>query len=121
VPKFEDGNACNEACVALAREVMNKDWLFWLVFLAFLTVGLIGMWVCQRRPTMVVLNLLLVALAAGTQMITLNHVYADETISARAGLRYVVLSYVAIVSSFILIIVGTLQGRRRRRLGVAAR
>jgi len=25
-------------CVALAREVMNKDWLFWLVFLAFLAV-----------------------------------------------------------------------------------
>jgi len=65
-------------CVALAREVMNKDWLFWLVFLAFLTVGLIGMWVCRRRPTMVVLILLLVALAGGTQMMTLNHVYADE-------------------------------------------
>src|SRR5882762_6307877 len=71
-------------CVALTREVMNKDWLFWLVFLAFLAVGLIGMWVCQRRPTMVVhvLTLLLVALAGGTQMMTLNHIYADETISA---------------------------------------
>ena len=108
-------------CVALAREVMNKDWLFWLVFLAFLAVGLIGMWVCRRWPTMIVLALLFVAFAGGTQMMTLNHVYADETISARAGLRYVVLSYVAIVSSFILIIVGTLQGRIRRRLGVAAR
>ena len=107
--------------MALAREVMNKDWLFWLVFLAFLTVGLIGMWVCRMRPTMVVLILLLVAFAGGAQMMTLNHIYADETISARAGLRYVVLSYVAIVSSFILIIVGTLQGRRRHRLGLNAR
>jgi len=57
-------------CVALAREVMNKDWLFWLVFLAFLRQSvLIGMWVCRRWPTMIVLALPVRGVCRRTQMI----------------------------------------------------
>jgi hypothetical protein len=54
------------------------------------------------------------------QMTELNHLYANETINAEAGvnLRHIVLFYLAIAISAVLVVVGAFQGSRRRKLRV---
>ena len=108
-------------CAALAFELTNKVWLFWLVFLGFLGGGMIGMRVCRKRPILVVVILALIALAGAAQMVELDNLYAHDAISAKASLRYVVLSYLAICSSMAFVVVGTVQGWRQRKLEVGSR
>src|SRR5467141_1154742 len=50
-----------------------------------------------------------------SQVLKLNDPYVGEAIRHEAGIRYVVLSYLAVGSSVILLVVGTLQGWARRK------
>ena len=99
------------------------EWSFRLMFLGLLGVGLIGAFVCRRRPIMAALFLPLIAWGGARQIIGLNHLYADEEISARAGtnLRYIALFYLTIAISAVLVLVGTLLGWRRRKLVTSGR
>ena len=97
---------------------MDMEWSFRLVFLGLLGVGVIGLFVCRKWPIMAVVILPLIVWGGARQMIELNHLYADEAIRAKAGmnLRYIVLFYLAIAVSTVLVVVGALQGWRRRKL-----
>jgi hypothetical protein len=72
---------------------------------------------------MAVLFLPLIAWGGSTQMTELNRFYANEEINAKAGmnLRYIVLFYLAIATSAVLVVIGVLQGWRRRRSRVYSR
>jgi len=97
---------------------MDMESSFRLLFLGLLGFGLIGMFVCRRWPIMAVVILPLIAWGGARQMIELKHLYVDEAIRARAGtnLRYVVLFYLVIAISAVFVVIGTLQGFRRRKL-----
>ena len=66
---------------------------------------------------MAVIFLPLIALGGVRLMLELNHLYAREEVSARAGmnLRYIVLFYLTIAFSAVFVVVGTLLGSRRRK------
>ena len=68
---------------------------------------------------MAVLILPLMAWGGVSQIPRLNHVYASEAIDAKPGmnLRYIVIFYLVIATSAVLVLFGTLQGWRRRKLG----
>jgi hypothetical protein len=97
---------------------MDMEWSFRLLFLGLLGVGLIGMFVCRRWPIMATVILPLIVWGGARQMIELRHLYVDEEIRAQAGtnLRYMVLFYLVIAISAVFVVVGTLQGWRRRKL-----
>ena len=101
-------------CIFLALEVMDKEWPIWLVMVGFLGVGLVGMFVCKRRPIAAVVFLPLMILGGLRQVLELNAPYVGEAIRAEAGLRYVVLSYLSIGIGFILLAQGILRGWARR-------
>ena len=67
---------------------------------------------------MAVVILPLIAWGGTRQMIELRHLYVNEEIRAQAGtnLRYMVLFYLVIAISAVFVLVGTLQGWRRRKL-----
>jgi hypothetical protein len=69
---------------------------------------------------MAVLILPLIAWGGVRQITALNHVYANEETTAKAGmnLRYIVIFYLVIATSAALVVVGTLRGWRRRKLVV---
>ena len=98
---------------------MDMESSFRLMFLGLLGAGLIGMFVCRKWPIMALVILPLIAWAGVSQMMRLNHLYANEAINARAGmnLRNIVIFYLVIAISAVLVLIGTLQGRRRRKLG----
>jgi hypothetical protein len=102
---------------------MDMEWAFRLSFLGLLGVGLVGMFVCRRWPIVAVLFLPLIAWGGLRQMTELNHLYANETINAEAGvnLRHIVVFYLAFAISAVLVVVGAFQGSRRRKLGVYSR
>jgi hypothetical protein len=102
---------------------MHMEWSFRLLFLGLLAVGLIGMFICRRWPLAAVLILPLMAWGGANLMTELNHLYADEAITAKPGtnLRYIVLFYVVIASGAVFVIVGALQGWRQRKSGVHSR
>jgi hypothetical protein len=97
---------------------MDMEWSFRLLFLGLLGVGLIGMFVCRRRPIMAVVILPLIAWGGARQMIELRHLYVNEEVRAQAGtnLRYMVLFYLVIAISAVFVVIGTFQGWRRRKL-----
>ena len=103
-------------CALLAFEVMDKEWPLWLVLVGFLGLGLVGMFVCRKRPIAAVVALPLIFLGGLRQVSELNAPYVGEAIRAEAGTGYVVLSYLSIGGGFLLLAVGTLQGWARRRL-----
>jgi hypothetical protein len=98
---------------------MDMESSFRLMFFGLLGVGVIGMFVCRRWPSMAVLILPLLAWGGVSQIVRLNHVYANEAINAKPGmnLRYIVIFYLVIATSALLVLIGALQGRRRRKLG----
>jgi hypothetical protein len=100
---------------AFVFEVMDKEWPLWLVLAVFLGLGFIGMLLCRKWPMTVIVVLPLIVLAAIAHVRELTDPYVGEAIKHEAGVRYVVLSYSAIGSSVILLVVGAFQGWARRR------
>lgn len=96
---------------------MDKEWPLWLVLVLFLGLGLVGMVLCRKWPILAVLILPLIIVGGTGQVMELNDPYVGEAIRQEAGLRYAVLSYLAIGSSFILVIIGTLRGWAHRKAG----
>jgi hypothetical protein len=99
----------------LALAVMDKEWPLWLVLTGFLGCGLVGMLLCRKWPLMAIVILPLILIGGINQVLELNDPYVGEAIRREAGIRYVVLSYLAVGSSVILLVVGTLQGWARRK------
>ena len=88
------------------------EWSFRLMFLGLVGVGLIGMFVCRRRPIMAALILPLIAWGGVRQM----------TAKAGMNLRYIILFYLVIATtSAAFVVVGALQGWRQRKLSVYSR
>ena len=102
-------------CAALAFEVMDKELPLWLVLLSFVGLGILGMLIGRRWPVASVLVLLLIAFGSARQLAELNDPYVGPAIKAEAGISYAVLSYLAILSSVLLVTVGTIKGWRQRR------
>jgi hypothetical protein len=98
---------------AFAFEVMDKEWPLWLVLVGFLGLGLVGMLLCRKWPLTAIFFLPLVVFCGVRQILELNEPYVGGPIRQEAGLRYVVLSYLAFASSLILLVVGTVQGWAR--------
>jgi hypothetical protein len=92
---------------------MDMEWAFRLSFLGLLGVGLVGMFVCRRWRIVAVLFLPLIAWGGLRQMTELNHLYANETINAEAGvnLRHIVVFYLAFAISAVLVVVGFFKDR----------
>lgn len=87
---------------------MDMEWSFRLMFLGLVGVGLIGIFVCRRRPIMAALILPLIAWDGVRQM----------TAKAGMNLRCIILFYIVIATSAVFVVVGGLQGWRHRKLGV---
>lgn len=104
----------------LALEVMDKEWPLSVVLIGFIGVGAIGLLICRKWPLAAVLFLPFLAYGSLRQGVELGDPYVGPAIRAEAGLSYVVLSWVAILSSLVLVGVGTLQGWRRRKLSVSS-
>jgi hypothetical protein len=100
---------------ALAFEVMDKEWPLWLVLVGFLGLGLVGMLLCRKWPLIATFFLPLVVFCGMRQVLELNDPYVGGPIRQEAGLRYVVLSYLAFGGGLILLVVGTVQGWARRK------
>ena len=101
---------------AFALEVMDKEWPLWLVLTGFLGVGVIGMLLCRKWPLLAILFLPLVVFFGIGQVLELKDPYVGEAIRREAGTRYLFLSYFAVGSSLILLVVGILQGWARRNI-----
>ncbi len=99
----------------LVFEVMDKEWPLWLVLVFFLGLGSCGIVICRKWPLMSVFVLALVILGAIRVVAELNDPYVGGAIRAEAGLRYFVLTYLAIGVSVLLTLAGTWQGFTRRR------
>jgi hypothetical protein len=99
-----------------AFEVMDKEWPLWLVLVGFLGFGLAGLFICRKLPIAAVVLLPLILLGGIRQIAELIDPYVGSAIKAEAGLSYVVVSYLAIVASIVLVVIGTVQGWKRRRL-----
>ena len=99
----------------LVLEVMDKEWPLWLVLTGFLGLGLVGLLSCRKWPMMAVVILPLIVLGRARQFTELNDPYVGEAIRHESGIRYVVVSYLAVGTSMILLVVGTLQGWARRK------
>jgi hypothetical protein len=102
-------------CIFLAFEVMDKEWPLWLVLVGFLGLGIVGMFVCRRRPIAAVVFLPLMFLSGLSQVSELNAPFVGEAIRTEAGLSYVILSYLAIGVGFFLLVIGTIQGWVHRK------
>jgi hypothetical protein len=103
------------SAAAFTFEVMDKEWPLWLVLAVFLGLGLLGMLLGRKWPMTVIVVLPLTILAGIGHVRELTDPYMGEAIRREAGMRYVVLSYLALGGGAILIVVGTLQGWSRRR------
>ena len=100
---------------AFAFEVMDKEWPLWLMLVGFLGLGLVGMLLCRKWPLIAIFFLPLVVFCGMRQVLELNDPYVGGPIRQEAGLRYVVLSYLAFGGGLILLVVGTVQGWARRK------
>ena len=102
-------------CAALAFEVMDKELPLWLVLLSFVGLGILGMLIGRRWPVASVLVLFLIAFGSARQLGELNDPYVGPAIKAEAGISYFVLSYLAVLTSVLLVTIGTIKGWRQRR------
>jgi len=64
---------------------------------------------------MAIVILPLIVLGGIRQFTEPNDPYVGETIRREAGIRYIVVSYLAVGINMILLVVGTLQGWARRK------
>ncbi len=100
---------------AFAFEVMDKEWPLWQVLAVFLGLGLVGMLLCRKWPMTALVILPLIILLGIAHAEELNDPFVGEAIRREAGVRYVVLSYLAITGSLGLLALGTIQGWARHR------
>lgn len=98
-----------------AFEVMDKEWPLWLVLAGFLGLGVIGMLVSRKWPVVSILALLLIGLGGIRQIGELSDTHVGPAIRSEAGLSYVILSYFAVVCGIVLVVLGTIQGWKRRK------
>jgi len=103
--------------------MMDMEWSFRFVLLGILTAGFIGMIVCRRRPVMAGVILPLIAWGGMRRMAELHHLYRGEMIRAQAGitLGYIFLLYFTMAVSAVLLLIGALQGWRRRTTNIGSR
>jgi len=102
-------------CAVFAFEVMDKEWPLWLVLVGFLGLGLVGMLLCRKWPLIAIFILPIVVSCGVRKVLELNDPYVGGAIRQQAGLRYVILSYLAFGSGLILLVVGTVQGWAHRK------
>lgn len=100
---------------AFAFEVMDKEWPLWLVLAGFLGLGVIGMLVSRKWPVFSILALLLIGFGGIRQIGELSDTHVGPAIRAEAGLSYVILSYFVVVCGIVLVVLGTIQGWKRRK------
>lgn len=101
---------------AFAFEVMDKEWPLWLVLVGFVGLGVIGFLAGRKWPLAALMLFPLLVYGGLRQALELNDPYVGGAIRAEAGVVYVVLSYAAIGSSFVLLVIGAIQGWKRRKL-----
>ena len=99
---------------AFAFEVMDKEWPLWLVIVGFLGAGIAGLLIGRKWPIPSVFVALLIVVGAVRQISELNDPYVGPNIRAEAGFKYLVASYLSITTSAVLLVVGLVQGLRRR-------
>jgi hypothetical protein len=103
------------AAATFAFRVMDKEWPLWQVIAVLLGLGLVGMLFCRKWPMTAVVTVPLIILVGIALVGELNDPFVGEAIRDEAGIRYVLLSYLAIAGSLSLVVLGTMQGWARRR------
>ena len=102
-------------CILLAYEVMDKEWPLGFVLVGFFGVAVLAFFVCRRWPFAVAVFLPVLILGSLRHGMELLDPYVGPEIRAEAGTSYVVLSCIAILSSFVLLGVGAFEGWKRRK------
>jgi len=100
---------------AILLEVMDKEWPIWLVLVVFIGLGLAGMLVCRKKPSLAVLFLTLVLWGGIRQLMELNDPYVGPAMRNEAGTAYVVLSYISIGVGILLPLIGAWHGHVSRK------
>jgi hypothetical protein len=96
---------------AIFFEVMDKEWPVWFVLVAFLCVGVVGLFLCKRKPLFTILFLAWALYGAIRQVVELNDPYVGPVIRTEGGITYVLLSYFSVGGALILPLVGAWLGR----------
>ena len=94
-------------------EVMDKEWSLRSVWLIFLSLGLIGLLLTVWRRWLLVPALLTIGLVAAALLSEIRDPLVGPAIAIEAGRGYLTQSYVAIMISAVLPLLG-LRRRRRR-------